>query len=94
MEILKRQKILEFNKIQSIVDYAKSLINKKKIKFSLTTNATLLTSEIAEFFYDNNFNILVSLDGPKEIHDEYRKDKNDNGSFDRTIKGLKKRRQL
>lgn len=38
----------------------------------MTTNLTLLTPEIAEFLYENKFSILISMDGPEEIHDKNR----------------------
>ncbi|MFX0139567.1 MAG: radical SAM protein [Candidatus Hodarchaeota archaeon] len=82
--------LLRFPLIQSCVNYAHKVFGDKKVRFSLTTNATLLTSEIAKFlFAEKNFSVVVSLDGPAEIHDSYRKDYAGNGSFKQTLKGLK-----
>jgi len=71
-----------------LVPYASSLINDKPLSFSLTTNATLLAPEMADFFKNNNFSLLISIDGPKEIHDKCRKDLKGDGSFERVINGL------
>ncbi len=78
-----------FSFIKDCVEYARNIIKGKDLIFNLTTNAVLVTPAIAEYLFNEGFSILVSLDGPKEIHDRYRKDKNGNGSFDRTINGLK-----
>jgi uncharacterized protein len=82
--------LLRFPFIKSCVNYAKQRIYGKEVRFSFTTNATLITAEMARYFFENNFVILVSLDGPEDIHDEYRKDVKGEGSFNRTVNGLKK----
>ena len=53
------------------------------------TNAVLLTPEMAVFLFENDFTVYVSLDGPEEIHNNYRKNKTGEGSFEETIIGLK-----
>lgn len=83
--------LLKFGLIKQCISYAKSVISKKKkLRFSLTTNATLLTPEIAKYFASiDDFVITVSLDGPENIHNENRVYSNGNGSYNDTIKGLK-----
>jgi uncharacterized protein len=81
--------LMRFSFIKDCVEYARDIINEKELKFNITTNAVLITPEIAKYLFNEGFSILVSLDGPKEIHDSYRKDKNGKGSFDKTINGLK-----
>jgi uncharacterized protein len=81
--------LMRFSFIKNCVGYAMNIIKEKELKFNMTTNALLITPEFAEYLFNQGFSILVSLDGPKKIHDRYRKDKNGNGSFDRTINGLK-----
>ena len=82
--------LLRFNFIKDCVDYARRKLEKKDVKLSLTTNATLLSLEAAEYFFkQGNFSITVSLDGPEEIHNSYRKFVNGLGSYKRTLKGLK-----
>ncbi len=52
----------------------------------MTTNATLLTEEIARYIVENNLSLLISLDGPKEIHDRNRRfASNGEGTFDAVI---------
>ncbi|MBU0686510.1 MAG: anaerobic sulfatase maturase [Candidatus Margulisbacteria bacterium] len=60
-----------------------------KIKNSLQTNGVLLNDAWAEFLSKNNFFVGISLDGTKEIHDIYRKDRSGRGTFDAVIKGLR-----
>jgi uncharacterized protein len=81
--------LLRFKFIQRCVEYARSTIKEKKIDYSITTNGTLLTPEIARFFRKHNFSVVVSIDGPKEIHDSFRKDTKGKGSFQKAIQGLK-----
>jgi len=76
--------------IHKTVEYAKGLIKQKKLRFTITTNATLITEEIAKFFYKEDFAVMVSLDGPKHIHDLWRIDHSHKGSYHRTMSGLKK----
>ena len=54
----------------------------KGVDFSLTTNATLLRPEIIEWLAENNVGVTVSIDGPKEMQDEFRVFKNGTGSYD------------
>lgn len=81
--------LLRFPFIKSCVKYARNRLKKKNLSFSITTNATLITSHITKFFSDEAFGVHVSIDGPQDIHDEYRKDIKGLGSFQRTILGLK-----
>lgn len=83
--------LIEFEMIRKCVDYIKKASFGKKISFNLTTNATLLTEEIMDFFVQNDFHVVISLDGPKEIHDRSRHLMNSgSGSFDKIIENLKK----
>ena len=52
------------------------------------TNAALINDEFAQFFASYNFLVGVSLDGPRYIHDFYRKYKNGKGSYKNVIKGI------
>ena len=81
--------LLRFPFIKDCVEYAKQFIKGRELIFNITTNALLVTPEIAEYLLNEGFSILVSLDGPQEIHDLYRKDAEGKGTFERTFKGLK-----
>jgi uncharacterized protein len=81
--------LLRFPFIKECVEFARQILVGKELIFNITTNAVLITPEIAEYLLKEGFSILVSLDGPKEIHDRYRLDKNGKGSFDHTLKGLR-----
>lgn len=52
------------------------------------TNATLIDDGWAQFFRDENFLLGVSVDGPREIHDRYRRDRGGQPTFDRVMKGI------
>ena len=54
---------------------------------SLQTNGTLITDEWAAFFRENDFLVGLSIDGPRDLHDRYRRDRGDGPSFDRVLAG-------
>lgn len=60
----------------------------RQIDNSLQTNGTLLTDEWCKFFKDNNFLIGISIDGPQEFHDTYRKTADGRPSFYKVMKGI------
>ncbi len=59
-----------------------------KILNALQTNGTLITPEFARFFRDNNFLIGISIDGPEDLHNRYRKNAEGKGSFAAVMGGL------
>ena len=59
----------------------------RKIRNTLQTNGTLLTDEFCRFFKEKGFLIGISIDGPAEIHDRYRKNADGEGSFEKTMAG-------
>lgn len=67
--------LLNFKVIPKVVDYAcqKASEKGKKINFAITTNGTLLTQEIIDFFQDKNIGVTVSIDGFESVHDRYRR---------------------
>lgn len=56
---------------------------------SLQTNGLLLDDQWCEFLRENRFLVGLSLDGPAELHDAYRTDSLQRGSFDRVMQGMK-----
>lgn len=84
--------IMVFNTIKEIVEYAKEQekIHNKNIRFTMTTNATLLNDEIMEYIDKNMGNIILSIDGRKEVNDKVRIRVDGSGSFDRILPNIKK----
>lgn len=70
------------------VEIQKKYAGKKRIENSFQTNGTLLTDEFCEFFKENEFLIGISIDGPKALHDHYRKNKSGEPSWDKVMQGI------
>lgn len=70
--------------IRQVVDYAeeKGRAEAKRVDFALTTNAVLLSEEIADWLDAHRFGITVSMDGPKPLHDRNRRTVGGKGSYD------------
>ena len=82
--------LLNFRLIKQCLEYVKSLNLSNTIMYSLTTNLTLMTKEIAEYLASiPNFTVVCSIDGDKELHDAHRKSADGKGSFDLAMEGLK-----
>jgi uncharacterized protein len=60
----------------------------RQIDNCIQTNGTLLTDEWCEFFKENNFLVGVSIDGPQEFHDEYRRTRSGKPSFRKVMNGI------
>lgn len=70
------------------VELERKYAGDKIIHNTLQTNGTLLNYDIASFFRDNDFLVGVSIDGPRDIHDKYRKDKGGAPTFDKVLRGI------
>ena len=77
------------------LDYFKKIVNlqnkyrrDKHIYNTIQTNATLLDDDFAIFFKENNFLVGVSVDGPQDIHDKYRKYKGGQPTFLKVMRGV------
>lgn len=73
---------------QRVVELQLPYAGRKTIANSLQTNGTLLDDEWCRFLKRHNFMVGISLDGPRDIHDRYRRDRQGNGTFDRVMRGL------
>lgn len=80
--------LLEFKKLKVLIDYSENIAKSKskELSFSITTNATLLNDEMIEYFMGHNIKLLISLDGPEDIHNKNRIFRNNGkGSFSNVI---------
>lgn len=83
--------LMAFNNIKEIVDYAREQekIHGKNIRFTMTTNATLLNDENMEYLDKNMGNIVLSIDGRKEVNDNVRIRFDGSGSYDTILPKIK-----
>ncbi|MBQ6893167.1 MAG: thioether cross-link-forming SCIFF peptide maturase [Clostridia bacterium] len=84
--------LMNFDVVKQIVAYARSIEKEKgkNFRFTLTTNGLLIDDDVIEFANREMSNVVLSLDGRKEIHDRYRVDYAGNGSFDRIVPKFQK----
>ena len=61
----------------------------RRVRFSLTTNATLIKPEDAQLFAEFPFTVAVSIDGDRQTNDAVRKMRDGSGSYERLMAGLK-----
>lgn len=80
--------LLEVDTFRKIIRWQKHYARGRQIINSLQTNGTLLTHEWCNFFRENDFLIGISIDGPRHIHDRYRRDCGGEPTFDRVMKGI------
>ncbi|MBT2291987.1 radical SAM protein [Paenibacillus albidus] len=81
--------LLRFDLLKWSIEYSLEIMSGKDLSFSLTTNLTLVTKEIAEFLAAvPNLSVVCSLDGPEYVQNSYRKYSNGYGSFSKAICGL------
>lgn len=76
--------LINFGVIKGIVNYGRELEAKhnKNINFTITTNGLALNDEIAEFINREMYNVVLSVDGRKSVHDALRKTVNGGASYD------------
>lgn len=70
------------------VELQKKYARGRIIDNTIQTNGTLLNDEWCRFFKDNNWLVGVSIDGPQEFHDEYRKNRIGAPSFRKVMQGI------
>ena len=76
--------LMNWQVVKDIVAYARSLEaeHHKRFRFTLTTNGVLVDDEVIDFANREMHNVVLSLDGRKEVHDRFRKDYAGRGSYD------------
>ncbi|MEE1056878.1 MAG: thioether cross-link-forming SCIFF peptide maturase [Acutalibacteraceae bacterium] len=79
--------LMNWNVVKEIVKYARSIEEKcnKHFRFTLTTNGVLVDDEVIEFANKEMHNVVLSLDGRKEIHDHLRVDYAGKGSYETIV---------
>ena len=79
--------LMNFDTVKRLVAYARSVEKEhgKNFRFTLTTNGMLIDDEVIDFANRECANVVLSLDGRREIHDRFRVDYAGNGSWDRIV---------
>ena len=91
--------LMNWQVVKDLVAYGRSLekTHNKKFRFTLTTNGVLLNDEILEFVNREMANLVLSIDGRKEVHDRMRPMAGGQGSYDlilpKLIKAAESRKQ-
>ncbi len=84
--------LMNFDVVKQLVAYARSIEKQhnKNFRFTLTTNGMLINDDVIEFANRECSNVVLSLDGRKEIHDRYRVDYAGKGSWERIVPKFQK----
>ena len=79
--------LMNFGVVKDLVAYARSIEKEKNknFRFTLTTNGLNITDEVIDFANKEMSNVVLSLDGRKEVHDRVRVDLAGRGSYDRIV---------
>ncbi len=79
--------LMNFEVVKQIVEYARSIEKQhnKNFRFTLTTNGMLVDDDVIEYANREMSNVVLSLDGRKEVHDRFRKDYAGNGSWEKIV---------
>ena len=78
--------------IRSVVERCDRIAKARGVTagYSITTNATLMDDETAELIVGRNFGLMVSLDGPKDLHDSQCPTRSGGGSYDLAVAGIRR----
>ena len=79
--------LMNWQVVKDLVNYGRSLEepHHKKFRFTLTTNGVLLNEEVLEFVNREMANVVLSIDGRKEVHDRMRPHRGGQGSYDEVV---------
>lgn len=86
--------LLEFSLLQKIVEYCRKRFSGKTLTFSITTNGTLLDDEIIYYLAEHEMQVMISLDGPKEVQDKNRVFVDGTGTFDVIVANIRKIKKI
>jgi uncharacterized protein len=84
--------LMNFDVVKGIVEYARSLEKEhnKNFRFTITTNGVLLNDEIMEYINANMHNVVLSIDGRKEVNDRMRPRAGGQGTYDTIVPKFQK----
>ncbi|MBR0283002.1 MAG: thioether cross-link-forming SCIFF peptide maturase [Oscillibacter sp.] len=84
--------LMNWDVVKRLVEYARSVekARGKNFRFTLTTNGMLIDDDVIDFANREMSNVVLSLDGRKEIHDRARVDYHGQGSYDRVVPKFQK----
>ncbi len=84
--------LMNFDVVKQLVAYAREKEKEcgKNFRFTLTTNGLLIDDDVIDFANREMSNVVLSLDGRKEVHDRYRVDYAGNGSWERIVPKFQK----
>ena len=83
---------MNFDVVKQLVDYARSVEKEKgkNFRFTLTTNGVLVDDDVIDFCNREMSNVVLSLDGRKEVHDRFRVDYAGHGSWEKIVPKFQK----
>ncbi|MCM1545022.1 MAG: thioether cross-link-forming SCIFF peptide maturase [Ruminococcus sp.] len=84
--------LMNFDVVKQLVEYARKVEKEhgKNFRFTLTTNGVLIDDDVIDFANREMSNVVLSLDGRKEVHDRFRVDYAGNGSWEKIVPKFQK----
>ena len=84
--------LMNFDMVKKLVAYCREQekIHNKNFRFTMTTNGMLIDDDVIDFCNKECHNVVLSLDGRKEVNDRFRVDLAGNGSYDRIVPKFQK----
>jgi uncharacterized protein len=83
--------LMNFDVVKKLVEYGRKIEKEKNknFRFTITTNGMLLDEETTKYINENFHNVVLSLDGRKEVNDNMRIDKGGKGTYDKIVPKFK-----
>lgn len=82
--------MMKKSRMRSLLEQIEQASKGTTLQFTIQTNGMLIDDEWVDLFSEHNVYVGISLDGPKEVNDQYRLDKRSRGTYDRTMLGVEK----